>query len=57
MTEEEAKCYAERYKDLGDMKAKEHYNKVGIAEGRLKTCHKMLTDSEALSYILEYPDV
>ena len=52
-----AKCYSERYKDLGNMKPKEHFEKVGHAEGRLWSCQQTLTDSEALSYILEYPDV
>ena len=57
MTDEEAACYAKRYSDLGKMNAREHYVKVGIDQGRIKTCARELTEYETMTYIRRNPTV
>ena len=63
ITDEEAKCYLERYPDLTlafgtDVhKAKNHWRNHGFGEGRTKACEKDLSAEEIECYISRYADV
>mmetsp|Transcript_37177 Transcript_37177/g.57063 ORF Transcript_37177/g.57063 Transcript_37177/m.57063 type:complete len:268 (+) Transcript_37177:46-849(+) len=57
MNDEDAKCYAERYKDLNGTDPHDHYLTLGIDQGRLPTCAKNLSDIEAQAYLDRYPDL
>jgi len=56
MTDEDAKCYKDRYSDAsGD--ARNHYLDKGVDEGRQRRCAKDLSDYEAQRYLWNYPDL
>ena len=57
MTDEDAACYAARYKDLNGVPPKDHFYTVGAAQGRLGTCAKSLSDIETQVYIDRHPDL
>jgi len=58
LNEEDAKCYASRYNDIDAMlDPKTHYATTGIAQGRLGTCAKKLTDYEAQRYLNQNPNL
>ena len=57
MTAADDKCYEERFKDLNGTKALKHFKDIGQAEHRHNTCAKNLSDFEAISYLMEYPDL
>ena len=57
MTEADMACYKARYTDVGDVDAREHFEKVGHDEGRLATCAPSLTDIEEQTYLNRYPDL
>lgn len=57
MTEADMACYKARYTDVGDMDAREHFEKVGHDEGRLATCAPSLTEIEEQTYLNRYPDL
>ena len=56
-TEEDLKCYKARYYDLKDADPLEHYNNVGVRQGRHFLCGKKLTDYETQLYIDANPEV
>lgn len=58
LNDEDAKCYASRFNDIDAMlDPKTHYATVGIAQGRLGTCARRLTDYEAQRYLNQNPDL
>ena len=58
LNDEDAKCYASRYNDIDAMlDPKTHYATTGIAQGRLGTCARRLTDYEAQRYLNQNPDL
>lgn len=58
LNDEDAKCYASRYNDIDAMlDPKTHYATVGIAQGRLGTCARRLTEYEAQRYLNQNPDL
>jgi len=69
MTDEEARCYIDRYPDLEafDMhfapdanplaRAKRHYKEFGQLEGRQKFCGQKITEQQARCYLERYPDL
>jgi len=57
MTEADEACYKARYSDVGDMGAREHFEKTGHDQGRLATCAPSLTTIEEQTYLDRYPDL
>ena len=47
LSENDARCYAARFSDLKGNSGLTHYATVGVPQGRLGTCAKILTDYEA----------
>lgn len=58
LNDEDAKCYASRYNDIDAMlDPKAHYTTTGIAQGRLGTCARRLTEYEAQRYLDMNPEL
>lgn len=57
LDDEDARCYASRYHDLKGQTANAHYAAVGLAQGRLGTCARELTDYEAQDYLNAWPEL
>ena len=55
MNEDDMKCYADRYSDVGGQDAREHYTMIGKEQGRLSTCATNLTDIETQRLIDRTP--
>lgn len=61
MTDEEARCYLDRYPDLAAAVstlagARKHWRDHGEREKRTKGCEGPLTDEEAKCYLERYAD-
>jgi hypothetical protein len=57
MTEADEKCYEARYGDLNGLPGRRHFQDVGSAEGRLRTCASNLTEYQTQKYLDQYPDL
>lgn len=65
LTDEEAKCYLDRYGDLAKLrgesnalgKAKEHWLEEGSKEGRHRYCAPRISDQQAQCYLDRYPEL
>jgi len=57
MTESDQACYSSRYSDLKGKNAKEHFRVTGDLQGRLDTCARDLSDYEAKTYLLTFPEL
>jgi hypothetical protein len=59
MTDDDVKCYADRYPtDVNNtVDARQHFDNVGKAQGRLSTCSKSLTPYESQRYLDKNPSL
>jgi hypothetical protein len=57
MTDSDVACYSGRYSDLGVTPAKDHFKKIGDAQGRLETCARELSEYESLTYLHTFPEL
>jgi hypothetical protein len=57
LTDNDQRCYAARFSDLKGAASLTHYATVGVAQGRLGTCAKQLTDYEAQTYLETFPEL
>ena len=59
MSDEDAKCYQERYPtDVNNtVDPRQHYDNIGKAEGRLSTCARSLTQYESQRYLDKNPSL
>jgi hypothetical protein len=55
LSDNDQRCYAARFSDLKGAAPLTHYATVGVAQGRLGTCAKELTDYEAQTYLETFP--
>lgn len=55
--ENDQRCYSARFSDLKGASSLTHYATVGVAQGRLGTCAKSLTDYEAQTYLETFPEL
>lgn len=57
LNDNDQRCYAARFSDLKGAAPLTHYATVGVAQGRLGTCAKELTDYEAQTYLETFPEL
>lgn len=57
LSDNDQRCYSARYSDLKGAAPLTHYATVGVAQGRLGTCAKNLTDYEAQTYLETFPEL
>lgn len=52
LNDDDARCYSARYTDIDALlDPRAHFSTTGVAQGRLGTCAKRLTDYEAQRYL------
>lgn len=59
MTDDDVKCYADRYPtDVNNtIDPRQHYDNIGKVQGRLSTCSRQLTAFESQRYLDKNPSL
>jgi hypothetical protein len=57
LSENDLRCYSSRYSDVNRANPLQHYMSIGVEQGRLGTCARVLTDYEAQEYLNSFPEL